>query len=239
MFPRHISRLEIGHYSGAPGRRYFRYQSRNAALMAAHVAAKFSRYVRPSDTVVDFGCGGGYVLSALSCTRRLGVEINPAARKAAQANGVTCCESLDGIDDSIADVAIAHHSLEHVACPLEVLVDLRCKLKPAGLLVLVAPIDDWRVQRDYERNNLNHHLYTWTPLLLGNLLAEAGFDITTLGMSIGVNGWFGTFPKVCPVLPRALSGLLLAMWARIRKTREIRAVIRTHPADSLSEVSLG
>ena len=49
-------------------------------------------------------------------------------------------------------------------------------LKPGGLLVLYVPVDDWRLRRQRRVDpDVNHHLYTWTPLLLANLLREAGF----------------------------------------------------------------
>lgn len=232
-----MSQIQIGHYYGAAGERYFDYQSRDADVMATHLAAKFSRHIRGSDVVVDFGCGSGSLLKRLLCTQRFGVEINPAARRVAQANGIACFESLDQVQDHTVDVAIAHHSLEHVASPLGILIDLRSKLKPGGTLLLVVPIDDWRTQKHYDQNDPNHHLYTWTPLLLGTLLEEAGFDVSTLVMSIGANGWFAVFPKLYVRLPQSLCGPLLRLWAFVRKTREIRAVIRAHVPNSLPEVA--
>jgi SAM-dependent methyltransferase len=223
--------IEVSHYSGLAGERYYTYQSRDAEVMAKHIGRKFSRDVCASDVVIDFGCGGGFLLGALSCAQRLGIEINPAARRAAEANGLTCFESLDEIQDCTADVAIAHHSLEHVVSPLRVLCDLQSKLKPGGVLIVVVPIDDWRTQKRYDPNDPNHHLYTWTPLTLGNLLAEAGFDMSTLAITLGVNGWFRAFPKLYRRLPGPFGNLLLRLWASIRRTREIRAVIRTRFLD--------
>ena len=39
------------------------------------------------------------------------------------------------------------------------------------------PIEDFREKRnqEWDANDPNHHLHTWTPLLFGNTLAEAGF----------------------------------------------------------------
>jgi SAM-dependent methyltransferase len=223
--------IEISHYSGLAGERYYAYQSRDAEAMTTLVARKFSGDVRTSDFVVDFGCGGGYLLKTLSCRQRFGIEINPAARRVAEANGLTCFESLDEISDCTMDVAIAHHSIEHVASPLHILRVLRSKLRPGGALLIVLPIDDWRTQRGYDPGDLNHHLYGWTPLTLGNLLVEAGFDASTLAMTIGVNGWFRVFPRLYPILPRPVSDLVLRLWASIRRTREIRAVIRNPSFD--------
>jgi SAM-dependent methyltransferase len=227
----------LGHYSGAAGERYYEYQSRDANAMATFVAGKFSRHVRPSDVVLDFGCGGGSMLKELACAERFGVEINPIARRVAQANGLTCVESLTQVPDYTIDVAIAHHSLEHVGSPLETLNELRYKLKDGGVLLMVVPIDDWRTQRSYDPNDPNHHLYTWTPLLLGNLLADAGFDVSTLAMTIGVNGWFRVFPRLQMSLPRFVCDRLLRLWAAIRRTREVQAVIRTHVPNARPETA--
>jgi len=225
----------IRHYSGAAGERYYAYQSRDVELMAEHVAGKFSPFVRETDVVVDFGCGGGTLLRTLRCSRRIGVEINPAARHVAEKSGLACFGSLSEIPDATVDVAISHHSLEHVASPLRALIELQSKLKPRGVLLVVVPIDDWRVQSRYDRGDPNHHLYTWTPLLLGNLLDEAGFDVSTLATTIGVNGWFGMFPRLQAKLPKSVARMLLRIWASIRKTREIRAMVRTPAREAEQE----
>jgi SAM-dependent methyltransferase len=216
----------INHYRGEAGARYFLYQSRFADVVAQLSARKFAKYIRPSDVVLDFGCGGGFLLSLLNCTRRLGIEINPIARRTAEANGLTCFETLDEIGDQTLDVAISHHSLEHVPSPLFILAELQLKLKPGGLLLLIVPIDDWRTQKRYDPSEINHHLYTWTPLLLGHLLSEAGFDTKTLSTAIGTNGWFHGFPKYYGKLPQPFFDLLSRFWCTLRRTREIYAIVR-------------
>jgi SAM-dependent methyltransferase len=72
-------------------------------------------------------------------------------------------------------VVVSNHTLEHIAAPYDALCQLRPKLKPGGRLVLVLPIDDWRAQRRWDPKDINRHLYTWTPMNLGNLLDEAGY----------------------------------------------------------------
>jgi len=220
--------IEIDHYLGIAGADYFNYQSRFGALLGSFIANKFASLVTKSDVVLDFGCGGGFVLKALECRARLGVDINPVARLTAADNGVTCFERLAEVNDGTVDVAIAHHSLEHVASPLLVLRELRLKLKPNGRLLIVVPIDDWRTQRDYHAGDVNHHLYTWTPLLLGHLLKEAGFDLDTFSSRLGVNGWFRAFPYCYGKLPTSLLSLALRIWCALKKTREIQATVRNY-----------
>lgn len=89
---------------------------------------KFEPHIKPSDTVLDLGCGGGYLLKNLTCARRIGVEVNPSATKTALENGIECYASLDLVPDSSINVAISNHALEHIQNPHEVLGKLRRKL---------------------------------------------------------------------------------------------------------------
>ncbi len=46
-----------GHYTGEAGSRYFDYQNKNAEVGGRIEARKFKAYVKPTDAVLDFGCG--------------------------------------------------------------------------------------------------------------------------------------------------------------------------------------
>jgi 2-polyprenyl-3-methyl-5-hydroxy-6-metoxy-1,4-benzoquinol methylase len=165
------------HYLGNRGATYFSWQRKQGEPGARLYARKFERRIMPSDTVLDFGCGGGYLLKALHCAARIGVEVNPAARTCALENGVTCYADLSEVPSRSIDVAISHHALEHVPFPIGTLSDIRSKLKTSGRLILCLPVERW--SRKYHVDDVNHHLYGWTPQLLGNTLHEAGFTITS------------------------------------------------------------
>jgi SAM-dependent methyltransferase len=226
------SLVAVTHYTGQSGVRYFDYQSRFGDIAGKLIARKFVGYIGPSDVVLDFGCGGGFVLKALTCGQRIGIEINPVARATSESNGVTCYETLDQIEDGTIDVAISHHSLEHVPSPLCILRSLQFKLKPGAPLIVVVPIDDWRTQRKYDPTDMNHHLYTWTPLLLGHLLKEAHFDIGTLSTCLGTNGWVRGFHYLYNRVPRPFFDLLSLIWCTLRRTREIRCIVHKPANDS-------
>jgi hypothetical protein len=86
-------------------------------------------------------------------------------------------------------VIVSDHALEHVPFPIGALRELRGKLKPGGVLALVVPIDNWRHHRRYDPADQNHHLHTWTPQLLGNTLAEAGYEVVSVRAR--VHAWPG------------------------------------------------
>ncbi len=176
----HAANPASDHYLGEKGKAYFEWQGGGGAFFARIVAHAFRPHVGPSDTVLDFGCGGGFLLKVLECGRRVGVEVNPHARECALGLGVECHESLDEVPETSADVVISHHALEHVLDPIGVLKGLRERLKPGKCLVLCVPIDNFRLQKTYDPDDRNHHLFTWTAQLLGNCLAEAGFEVVSI-----------------------------------------------------------
>ena len=77
-----LSQLILGessHYKGTSGSKYCEWQNRNRTITGRIEARKFKAYVKPADSVLDFGCGGGHVLRNLDCARRMGIEMNPSA----------------------------------------------------------------------------------------------------------------------------------------------------------------
>ncbi len=217
---------KVSHYQGEKGQEYFSWQNAGKEFAAKIFWHKFHQYIKPTDIVIDFGCGGGQLLNVLECQKRIGVEINPIAREFANHSGISCYETLDEIPNGLADVVISHHALEHVEFPIGILREIRQKLKPDGLLLLCVPIDNWRLQNHYDPKDQNHHLHTWTSQLLGNTLFEAGFKdfkITYHNRS-WIKGWtvflYGRFPLWFFDLACYLHGILTG------KGRELFAVAR-------------
>lgn len=150
-------------YEGLAGQSYYAWQ-RRMGLMGGHLEArKFASSVESHDTVLDFGCGSGAMLRWLTCARRVGIDINPAARLEAAAGGVEVYARLAEVPPSSIDVVVSNHALEHVLSPYDVLCQLLRVLVPGGRLVICVPFDDWRTQRIYDPRDINHHLFTWTP----------------------------------------------------------------------------
>ena len=214
------------HYIGDDGVRYFAKQNIGKVIGAELDAAKFAPHIRNGDSVLDFACGGGFTLKTLCCQRRIGVEINPAAQEVARQNGLECYADLAEIPSAVADVAISNHALEHVPNPLQALRELHRTLRPEGTLVLVVPIDDWRTQRHFHRDDIDHHLYTWSPQLLGNCLVEAGFDPSRVAIRVLSHAWFPGYVRAYRLLPLVVFNALCSFHSILVKRRQLIAIAR-------------
>ena len=157
------------HYDSA----YFKHQKMSGEYSGVIDLFKFSTEVTRSDRVVDFGCGGGYILANLLAREKIGVEVNEAAAAMARSKGLTIVPALDLLEDGWADVIISHHALEHVDDPLGVVTSMLAKLRTGGKVVIVTPVESYT--RRFREEDPNFHLFTWSPSNLGNLLKRAGF----------------------------------------------------------------
>ena len=120
---------------------YFDWQSPDGAFGGWANQTKFNKYIQPEDIVLDFGCGGGFLLKNLNCKKRVGLEINPAAIEAAKKNGVEVYNRVVDIPDNSIDIIISENALEHALQPLEELKDLYKKLKTGGKIIFVVPCE--------------------------------------------------------------------------------------------------
>lgn len=162
--------MKIKHYNS----KYFDWQKKIGEFGGEADLFKFKDYIKKSDKVVDFGCGGGYLLRNINCKERLGVEINSSARKVAKENRIDVVSTIGKIPNNWADVIISNHALEHVLDPMTILLKLKTKLKSGGKMIFVVPFERWG---SYKENNINMHLFTWAPQNLGNLFKTAGYKV--------------------------------------------------------------
>jgi SAM-dependent methyltransferase len=210
------------HYQGELGADYFGWQRAGAELGARLEEPKFAPHVGPGDVLVEFGCGTGYLLDRLPAREKVGVEVNAAARADASARGLHIVGSTDELPDGYADVVISNHALEHTLAPLQELRELRRVLKPGRRLVLWLPLDDWRTQRRADPADRNHHLYTWTPQLLANLLEEAGLEV--LECRVVAYAWPQLHERLFRLLPRRAFDAVARAWATVFRHRQLMAV---------------
>jgi SAM-dependent methyltransferase len=134
----------------------------------------FEDYITDRDSVLDFGCGGGFLLKNLSCKEKVGIEINPIAREYCNnINRIKCYPSLEYVSDESIDVVISCHCFEHTTHPYGLISELYDKLKKGGKIIVVIPLDSYKFY--WKPNDINNHLYSFSPMNLGNILNAIGF----------------------------------------------------------------
>jgi 2-polyprenyl-3-methyl-5-hydroxy-6-metoxy-1,4-benzoquinol methylase len=124
---------------------YFNWQNQDGSFGGWVNKNFFQKNINLNDTVIDFGCGGGFLLKNLSCKRRIGIEPNLSAKKSIEKNGVehfsSPQEMLDTLGSEIADVIISTNVLEHTLNPLIELQNLRKILKKNGVIHFIVQCD--------------------------------------------------------------------------------------------------
>ncbi len=200
----------LGHYQGDEGQAYFEWQDQLGKWAGIWNARFFQPLIRPTDKILDFGCGAGHLLAVLKAGHKVGVEINPAARRVAIDYGLKVVARVGDLGDERFDVVLSSHTLEHVPSPLETLVALQEHLLSDGRLLLLLPLEDWRSseQRKFHRDDISMHLYCWTPQSLGNLLRAVGLE-----------------PVAIKVITRAFPPLGPFLWQAGRPLFEVAAVL--------------
>lgn len=167
-------------YVGERGKLYhlMRAERRDAIIQKSR-AALFRDVVRPDATVLDFGCGTGGILQALNAKRRIGIEISELAAAEATQRLDEVHETLDKVADADIDVVISFHALEHVDNPSGVIREIYRILRPGGVVKIFVPCEMPLLlpsHRKWNADDIHSHLFSWTPLTLGNLVYLGGFE---------------------------------------------------------------
>ena len=158
---------------------YFAYQRGMGNFGGWAELSKFVPYLDETDAVLDFGCGGGFLLHNLKNPIKAGLEINPQARTVCEQFGLTVYASKSAVPDVTFNAIISNHALEHCVSPLDEIVGLKGKLKPNGRMIFFVPSESSHI--GYYPGNPDHHLYTWSPMNLGNLFDQAGLKVLSAG----------------------------------------------------------
>lgn len=157
---------------------YWNYQRKMAEAGGVLNKFMFEEFITSQDTVIDWGCSGGFLLNNLKCKKKIGIEINLDAIECACKLGIDVYDDLNKVDNMIADVIISCHALEHCPNPWEIIKTAKKKLKSGGVIVIVVPSEQATDDSyNYKDNDINQHLFTWTPMTLGNLVKLAGFKL--------------------------------------------------------------
>jgi len=204
----------MDHFSHHYNKDYFAWQDPIGEFGALANKAKFIEYIRKDDHVLDFGCGGGYLLKEINCKEKIGIEVNPSAREVAEGLDIKVVDSVDKVDDDWADVIISNNALEHTLQPLNELKVLHLKLKSSGLIVFIVPCES--IKYAYKAGDINHHLYSWSPMCIGNLFTEAGFDV--LVVKPYIHKWPPYYRKLARIAGMRFFNLCCRIYGRLERS---------------------
>ena len=158
---------------------YFNWQKSIGEFGGKANAFKFKKSIKESSTVIDFGCGGGFLLKNLSCSERIGIEPNKNTHNQIKINNAKPFSSSQQLlkkkGMEFADVIISNNALEHTLNPLLEIKALYPLLRKGGLIHFLVPCDN--ISLKYKPNNIDYHLYSWSPMNIGNLFTEAGYKV--------------------------------------------------------------
>jgi SAM-dependent methyltransferase len=138
----------------------------------------FRRRIRPSDTVLDLGCGYGDFINNVVAKRRIALDLWPGFETHLR-DGVEALvgpvSDLSALADESIDYAFASNLFEHVSQQefAEALAALRNKLCANGTLTLLQP--NYRyAHREYFDDYT--HITIWSHISLCDFLAANGFE---------------------------------------------------------------
>lgn len=175
---------------------------------------KFEKYITLDSDVLDFGCGGGFLLKNLKCRRKIGVEVNPAAQKIARENQIEVYAKTEEIPDECVDIIISNNVLEHALQPLYELKLLYRKLKKGGKIIFIVPCES--IKYSFKSKDINHHLYSWSPMCIANLFQEAGFNV--IESKPYIHKWPPYYRAIVKIGGRLLFEISCRIYARIEKS---------------------
>ena len=193
---------------------YFDWQSPMGKFGGWADQTKFAHYIEKDSNVLDFGCGGGFLLSGLHCSKKVGVEVNRSAAETAKSKGIEVFYSVSEVPDDYVDVIISNNALEHTLHPLEELKLLYNRLRSGGKIIFVVPCES--ISLSYKPYDANHHLYSWSPMCLGNLFAEAGFAV--IESKPYIHKWPPKYKLIARLGGRSLFEIVCRIYGRIERS---------------------
>lgn len=148
-------------------------------------------------SVLDIGCGPGWLLSAIDpAWSRHGVETSAAAAAVARAGGEIFVGPFELADYGAAsfDLVVMHHVIEHLDDPVAVIRRVHSLIRPGGSLLIATPDFDSGCARRFGHNYRMLHDPTHISLFsndsMHRFLRDHGFRILRVAYPYFESRWF-------------------------------------------------
>ncbi len=169
-------------------------------------------------------------INNIECKSKVEIEINDSARKKSEKIGIKNVKSPKSLDDSFADLIISNNALEHTTHPSEELKELYRILKPGGKIVFIVPCES--ISYAYKPNNINYHLYSWSPMCAGNLFNETGFNV--LESKAFKHKWLPKYEKITKLFGRKVFNVVSKIYTQLETSRfQVRVVVEKKATSSM------
>lgn len=108
---------------------------------AAYVLGRIEHYQPGKGTLLDFGCGSGWLIAAAQERgwEAVGFDVGDSALKHCRERGLRVIKDLEQLADGSCDAVVLHHVLEHVQRFDELFPLLLRLLAPGGRLFIEVP----------------------------------------------------------------------------------------------------
>lgn len=138
-------------------------------------------YFPHGGVILDIGCGvGGFLQTFDDRWEKYGVEPSEFAAEKAKKKGVTIIQSASVGNFDQFDVVVLRGSLQHIAFPMESLVQAHRVLKSGGLLVILATPDTdslvYKLWGNLPALDAPRNWVLFGNKMLTNILTRLGFD---------------------------------------------------------------
>jgi SAM-dependent methyltransferase len=183
-----LARYYPASYYGPAGRRFGFGLERLVRQFRRHAADRISRQVAGPGCILEVGSGRGTLLAEMARRgwQAVGTEFAASLSGAAvDTLGITVYATPRlndcGFPDTAFDVIVLQHVLEHLAAPLETLVEVRRLARPGALLLITVPNFDGWVSGWTGKNcfalDVPRHLFHFSPQTLTRAIEQNGFRI--------------------------------------------------------------
>lgn len=157
-----------------------RERARRRRIWAVLCRHFFSRYIRPTDAVLDLGAGLCDFIDQIDCARKFALDVTPAVRELASPEVTTFvadARRLPTLGLPPLDVVFASNVFEHVPTKtvlIEILHAVRASLRPGGRLIAMQP--NLRYVGGEYWDFLDHHI-PLTHRTMEEVLTITGFEL--------------------------------------------------------------